>query len=63
MTLSVRKRRLKNMQYKKVENGIIVVRGKNEIFVPEEFVKTNGKLKHAGKKHVEEQLKMKKKVG
>ena len=49
-------------KFKKVNGGIIVTRGKREIFVPNLFLKSNGKIKSAGKIYIEQQMN-KKKVG
>jgi hypothetical protein len=49
-------------KFKKVNGGIIITRGAKEIFVPEMFLKSNGKIKAQGKKYIEQQMN-KKKVG
>ena len=38
------------------KKGLYFKRGKNDIFVPQEYIKPNGKLKRTGKEYIENQL-------
>ena len=40
----------------KNKKGLYCKRGKNDIFVPQEYIKPNGKLKRTGKEYIENQL-------
>ena len=47
-------------KFRKVNGGIIVLRGGKEIFVPDEHIRPNGKLKQSGKQFIEREMQTKK---